>query len=260
MSGIVVAVHGGVASVTIDNPGAANALTPAMFRELARVWRLVESDHSIRVCVISAAGDRHFCAGADVSAIGAGTLRASGETLVFTPRQAGVTKPVVLALTGAAVGAGMAFVTDADVVVASEGATLRDPHVAIGQVCGYAALRLTALIPPSEATYLTLTGTPMSAARAFQLGLVNEIHPTPAEARSAAAAAAAAIVAASPAAVAATLRLQHAIRTPSHEDEVFADAMRAIDAHATHPDAAEGPVARAERRPPRWAGVDGTGE
>lgn len=251
---IIAEVHDGVARLTISNPERANALSPGMLQALEQEWRRLDEDRAVRVVLFTAVGDRHFCAGADVQSLSQpGEIIDPTRPARWTSRQNQVGKPVVVAVNGVCAGGGLGFVTDADVVVASRNARFLDPHVEIGQVSGFSVLRLALLVGTSEATLLALGGRAMGAERAYALGLVSELHDTPDEARGAAAEIAGNIARASPAAVAATIRGLREIRTPPHEAGVLQRAMAAATAHWTHPDAAEGPRARLEKRAPVWS-------
>ena len=249
---VINSVQGGVALVTLHNPQRGNALTRPIYEQLNEAWTWIENDPAIRAVVFSASGDRHFCTGADVSALG-GALRSPGERFTLTWRQAGVTKPVVVAVNGTAGGGGLGFVTDGNIVVATRRAKFTDPHVKIGQICGYGALRLVGIIGASEASRIALAGGVLDAERAHALGLVNELFDTADEARERALELAKAIVAASPASVQVTHALQRALASSAEQLRVLESANAAWDEHFTHPDAAEGPKAFQDKRAPVWA-------
>lgn len=242
----------GIAFVTLHNPDRGNALTRPIYEQLGEAWTWIENDREIGAAVFTAAGDRHFCTGADVSALG-GALRTPGENFTLTWRQAGVTKPVVVAVNGTAAGGGLGFVTDGTIVVSTRRAKFVDPHVKIGQICGYGALRLVTIIGASEASRVALAGGVLDAERAYTLGLVNELFDTAEEAKARAAELAAYIVAASPAAVAVTNGLLRGMDRLDEHQAGLAAANAAFDSHFPHPDAAEGPRSFKEKRPPAWA-------
>jgi enoyl-CoA hydratase/carnithine racemase len=255
-AGITTDVTDGIASVTLNNPDRANSLTRKMYEALRDAWAWIESDEAVRAVVFTAAGDRHFCTGADVSALSEqGSLRKPGENFTLTWRQAGVTKPVVVAVNGTALGGGLGFVTDGNIVVATRRAKFVDTHVQVGQICGYGALRLVSIIGASEATRLAIAGGTLDAERAHMLGLVNELLDSPDEAKARAREIAATIVAASPTAVQVTLGLQRGLSRSDEHERVLAAANTAIDVHMEHPDATEGPRAWLEKRPAVWAAL-----
>ena len=256
--GVHMTVADGVATVVLSNPSAANSLTRSIFLQLVETWKRVEDDQEIRAVVFTAAGERFFCTGADVSALATqGSLRlpgeATGEAWRLTWRMAGVTKPVIVSVNGVAAGGGLGFVSDGDIVFASRNAKFVDTHVNVGQICGYGALRLVTIIGASEAKRIALAGGALSAERAHQLGLVNELFDTPAEALEAAQKAARKIALASPASVHTTFGLLQRMSLGVGEDAVIRSADQAVDRHMTHPDATEGANAWLEKRPPSWA-------
>lgn len=256
--GVQLSVDAGVATVILTNPKAGNALTRNIFLALRDTWAQLEADDAVRVVVFTAAGEKHFCTGADVAALATqGSLREPGEgtgdAWKLTWRMAGLTKPVVVSVNGTAAGGGLGFVTDGDIVMASRNARFMDTHVNVGQICGYGALRLVNIIGPSEAKRIALAGGVLTAERALALGLVNELFETPAEALEAAQAAARKIAAASPTAVRKTFELLRGLSAPAHEAVVQKSADQFLDAHMTHPDSTEGAKAWMEKRPPVWA-------
>ncbi len=251
---VITSLTRGVATIELHNPRSANALTRPIYEQLCRAWEWVESDSAVRVVVFTAAGERHFCVGADMKALSnQGTLRIPGEKWTLTWRQFGVTKPVVVAVNGTAAGGGLGFVTDGDIVVAAAHVKFLDTHVAVGQICGYGALRLVSLIGPSEATRIAVGGGTLTVARAQELGLVNEIRPTVAEALTCAREIAERIASASPTAVRETLSLLRELsRTPT-QDSALRRADQVVEKHMNHPDATEGPRAWLDKRTPEWA-------
>jgi enoyl-CoA hydratase/carnithine racemase len=255
---VIFSVDDGIAAVVLHNPKAGNALTRNIYLQLRDAWERIEKDPAIRVVTFTAAGEKHFCTGADVSALTSqGSLRlpgeATGEGWRLTWRMAGVTKPVVVAVNGTAAGGGLGFVTDGDIVLASRNAKFIDTHVNVGQICGYGALRLVSLIGPSEAKRIAIAGGMLSAERAHALGLVNELFETPAEAVAAAKKTAEKIASASPTAVRKTLQLLQSLSRPGHEAPALRQADNILEEHMNHPDATEGPRAWLEKRQPGWA-------
>ncbi|MCX2931802.1 enoyl-CoA hydratase/isomerase family protein [Mycobacterium sp. CVI_P3] len=253
MPRVIRSLDGNIAVVSLHNPKAGNALTRPIYEQLCAAWEWVDATPEVRVVVFTAAGERHFCVGADMSALTEqGTLRVPGEQWKLTWRLAGVKKPVVVAINGTAAGGGLGFVTDGDVVIAARHARFLDTHTAVGQVCGYGALRMVSIIGPSEATRVAIGGGVLSAERAHELGLVNELADTAPEALARALEIAGAIANASPTAVAETLGLVRALSRSAENDETLRRADRVVDAHMRHPDASEGPRAWLDKRPAVW--------
>ncbi|MFM7272524.1 MAG: enoyl-CoA hydratase/isomerase family protein, partial [Gammaproteobacteria bacterium] len=163
-----------------------------------------------------------------------------------------VSKPVICAVNGMAVGGGLHFVADSDIVLAVEHATFFDTHVKVGLVAGLEPVMLARRIPLEAVMRLALSGGAerLDAARALQIGLVGEtvsrerLMPRAREI-------ATAIRSHSPAALARTRKaIWGAKELPLHE--ALQQAWDLIMAQSSHPDAAEGARAFLEKRPPRW--------
>jgi len=253
-SRIVRSLEGNVAVITLDNPKSGNALTRPIYEQLCAAWEWIDNDPAVRAAVFTAVGERHFCVGADMAALSQqGTLRIPGEEWKLTWRLAGVKKPVVVAINGTAAGGGLGFVVDGDIVIAARHARFLDTHTAVGQICGYGALRLVDIIGFSEATRVAIGGGALSAERAHELGLVNELVDTPAQAVARATEIAGMIANASPTAVAETLGLLRALARSAEVDAALERADRVVENHMKHPDASEGPRAWLDKRPAVWA-------
>jgi acyl-CoA synthetase (NDP forming)/enoyl-CoA hydratase/carnithine racemase len=251
---ITVRVEDGIGWLTISNPRAANALTPAMAARLADAWRELDENSEAKVLAVTGAGSRHFCAGADLKALKTpGGLIADGENAGLTSKACGVRKAVVAVVNGPAVGLGLSFIADADLVVASANATFSDPHVGIGRIVSYAALRMATKLPPAAALGVGLGTTRLTGQRAHELGLVDVLVDTPAELPEAVRNYVRPLIEGSPTALRESLSLLRAMTLPEHADRVLATAHARVDEMKDHPDATEGPRARLERRPPRWA-------
>jgi enoyl-CoA hydratase/carnithine racemase len=198
--------------------------------------------------------DPGFCSGADMSLLSADRSDApvsAREELSFLPGLQ-VSCPVLVAVNGVCAGAGLHFVADGDIVLASTDASFLDPHVSVGQVSALEPLTLWLRARPQALMRLALLGTAerIGAPEALAAGMVSEVVP-PEDLTARALELARAIAANSPAAVTAT---RHALRT--FEDELLERSLdagwAAIRAHWAHPDAAEGPRAFTEKRAPRW--------
>ena len=247
---------GAVAWITIDNPTKANTLDLALVRALRDAWLCAEADDHIRAVVLTATGDRHFCAGINLGLVGdPSALAADKAARSYTARDCDVTKPVIAAVTGAVLGAGLGFVTGSDVVLAARHATFLDPHVRLAQITGFTGIRLGRQLPASEFTHSLLGAVPITAERAHALGLVAEIHASADDARTAAGELAWRISQHSPTAVRHNLALLRKLAWGEGEDPFVEEAMATQAAHFSHPDSVEGLAAFAEKRPGRWAPV-----
>jgi E-phenylitaconyl-CoA hydratase len=248
---------GHIARITLNRPARGNALTSAMGDLLHEFWAEIKSDPRIRCTIVTGTGGKHFCTGADVDAAAArGRVRGEYDSLrnevLFTSRQNEVWKPTICAVNGMVAGGGLHFVVDSDIVVAADHATFLDTHVNVGMVGAIENIGLANRIPLGSALRMTLQGRNyrMSADRAYQLGLVEEVCPA-GDLDAAATAIAGDICANSPNAVALSMRSVWASREMpySHAIEYGYSLLRM---HWRHPDFAEGPRAFAERRAPVW--------
>jgi crotonobetainyl-CoA hydratase len=252
-------VEDGVLLVTLDRPPA-NAVDVATSRALYEAFRHLEADPALRIGVLTGAGTRFFSAGWDLKAAQAGEAvdadhgpgGFAGLTELFARR-----KPVVAAVNGLALGGGFELALAADLVVAAEHAELGLPEVTLGLVADSGGLlRLPRRLPRPVATELLLTGRRVGAAEALRWGLVSRVLPVE-RLLDGALDLARQVRAAAPLAVAAVLEVLRA--TATIDEEAGFALMRSGDLPAYRQmleseDAAEGPRAFAERRPPRWAG------
>jgi enoyl-CoA hydratase/carnithine racemase len=250
---------GAVTIVTIDRPERLNAINGAMMVELERFWDGFDADPDQRVAVVTGAGVRAFCVGADVKEIAElGELperqRHPDVRIAsrITPLQARVSKPAICAVNGICAGGGLHFVADCDVTIAAEEATFIDPHVSVGQVSALEPVVLARRMPLGALLRMVLVGSheTMTAERAYELGIVTEVVPR-ANLLDAALVLAQRIAANSPAAVAASRRaIWDSLELPLEGARQHGwDLLRR---HWAHPDFEEGPRAFAERREPRW--------
>jgi enoyl-CoA hydratase/carnithine racemase len=257
LEGIVYEVEGGIARIQIARPEKGNSLTKRMEQVFRAIWAEVRDSPEIRVAIVHAAGERHFSTGFDVSSVEADGAVANNlpldQDVFWSPHQNGVWKPVIACVNGLAVGAGLHFVVDADIVIASENAAFMDTHVNVGMVGAIENVGLAKRLPLGSALRMTLMGRHyrMPAARAYQLGLVDELVPTPAELLPAALAMARALLENSPQAMALSKQAIWGALERGYRDALeYAWALLRL--HWSHPDFREGPRAFAEKRAPRW--------
>jgi crotonobetainyl-CoA hydratase len=172
-----------VARVTIDRPDRMNAIDEAAEAELMRIWAAIEQDASVRCIVLTGAGERAFCTGADMKQSGNKT----GLEYWSAARPGGfgglalretLDVPVIARVNGHALGGGMEMVLGCDIVVAAEKATFGLPEPRVGRLAldGGIAI-LPRRIPHVWAMGMLLTGRRVSAAEALRFGLVNEVVP-----------------------------------------------------------------------------------
>ncbi|MCH2173764.1 enoyl-CoA hydratase/isomerase family protein [Myxococcota bacterium] len=251
----------GVATLTLDRPDRHNAIDYTMWDELPRAWEDIKGDSDVRVVVLTGAGERAFCTGIDVQGVdqkGSPVGEGRGlEQIRFTALQNRCWKPVITAVNGMAVGGGLHFVADSDVVICSDSATFFDTHVKVGLVAGLEPVGLARRMPIEAVLRMALTGglERMDAKRAHQLGLVSEIT-SQADLMPRAREIAEMIKQHSPAALARTKRaIWEGLDLGL--DDALKNAWALIREHSGHPDTSEGPRAFVERRPPRWAPPEG---
>jgi enoyl-CoA hydratase/carnithine racemase len=254
---------GPVLWVELDNPAALNAVSPPMQRELEEVWRSYDADPELLVALLIGAGDRAFCSGADVAAV-ADTSRARTSDYDresrFTPRQVGVRKPTICVVNGICAGAGLHFVADCDFTISADTATYVDTHVTVGQVSALEPIGLARVMPLSAVMRMVLVGRHerLSAARAYELGMVTEVVPA-VNLRERAREIAGWVASGSPEAIRISRDAVYGAFETGSAREALRRGFVLIRAHADHhPDAHEGPRAFFERREPQWAPLDDT--
>lgn len=244
----------GVALLTLDRPGKLNAVTDEMSRELAGHVDRLDADESIRVAVLTGAGDRSFCVGSDIGEVGeyAGPWQFRNRRDYCTVLRE-VRKPVIAAVNGYAYGGGLELALGSDIRLASTTSSFAAAEIKLGWIGGggVSAL-LAASLPASDAALLLLTGDPVDAAEAYRLGLVSRLY-EPGELLPAALALAATIARRPPiAAQSAKANLLAARNMGLAQAIQYEREMQAI-CLATQ-DAAEGRAAFAAKRPGRFTG------
>lgn len=255
-AGIRYVKDGPIARVTIDRPRVLNALDRAAHDTLSAVWDDVRDDPSVRVAVLTGAGERAFCAGTDLSA--AGDARGLNYLTGAPPLGAGglslrrdLFTPVIAAVNGLALGTGFELVLACDIAVAAEHAEFGFPEPRVGLMALDGAMHLLLRqVPLKQAMGLLLTGRRIGAAEARAAGLVNEVVPA-ADLAAAADRWAGDVLACAPLAVEATKHLAQESRDlPAWAAPrwVSPRALRAMESE----DAQEGVRAFREKRAPRW--------
>jgi len=177
---LVVERHGATVVLRMNRPDARNSLTRGLMFRLGEQLGDAESDVSVRAVVVTATGDRAFCAGMDLAAFAAGEGVSADEDdprwLTFQRFTAGeLTVPVIGAANGAAVGGGFELLLGCDMVVAAEGARFGLPEVKRGLFASGGGTWIGTRIPLTAALELALTGELIDASRAYELGLVNRV-------------------------------------------------------------------------------------
>ena len=240
-------IRDGAMILTLNRPEAANALNSEIGTALTAALTLAATDPEVRTVIVTGAGEKIFCAGMDLKAFAAGEdMQPVGSALTLLSN---CPKPVIAAVNGAAVAGGFEVVMRCDLVVAADHSRFGIPEVKRGLVAAGGGTRLPRRIPLQVALEMGLTGEPISALRALELGLINRVVPA-ADVLSTALELAAKINANGPLAVQVTKRLmleEIGEDNPSHVREMT----EAVFASA---DAREGAIAFAEKRAPSWLG------
>jgi enoyl-CoA hydratase/carnithine racemase len=250
-------VADGVGTVTLNRPEARNALNPTVVRELAEALARLDADPDARVVVLRGAGERAFCAGADLKGMfGTPSILAAREqyagvarVLETIPR---LRTPVIAQVHGYALAGGCGLAAACDVVIAAEDAVFGLPEIKVGLLPLMVLAPILRAASPKRVLELVLTGREIPAREALEIGLVTRVVP-PVELEATVARVARGLAALSPVMVALgkeafyrALELPHA--------QALAQLRDLLTIVASSEDAREGITAFREKRPPRWQG------
>jgi len=174
--------EGKIAIFTINRPEALNSMNVPAARELHKAMVDFRDDPELWVGIITGAGDRAFCAGADIKDMLPflkENLQNSPWAMPDTPmRGLDLWKPLIAAVNGMALGGGLEIALACDIRIASEKARFGVPEVTLGLIPGWGATqRLPRMVPRCKAAELLLTGKPIDAQEAYRIGLVNIVVP-----------------------------------------------------------------------------------
>ncbi len=260
------AISGAVATITIDRPAALNAMDLSTQERLRAALVEARDDMAVRVIVITGAGEKSFSTGSDLKGIpvlpeepaaawvatddrapshGAYVRRLNFQSLDLW-------KPMIAAINGFCIGGGLEIALQCDLRVASEAASFSLPEVKIGSVAGICGPLLHRLIPSAHAMKLLLTGARIDAAEALRIGLISDVWPQ-AEFQGRVAALAAQIAENAPLSLGATKRLIRETETLPR-DMLFSMTELVFGLLKQTEDRAEGRLAFAEKRKPRFVG------
>lgn len=180
MKYIDLSVQDEIAIIKINRPEALNAMNVDVIDELSRTIDRIDVDNAVKVVIITGAGERAFCAGADIAymvninPIEAEKYASSAQMVLNKIEKLG--KPVIAAVNGFALGGGCELAMVCDIRIASSNAKMGQPEVTIGIPPGWGGTqRLMRLVGPSRAKELVFTGKMISAEQAFQIGLINKM-------------------------------------------------------------------------------------
>ena len=243
--------EGPVAWVTIDRPDARNALNEAVRAGLFDAVARFNADDAA-VLVLTGAGDRAFCAGGDLKEMAELALEVPPpDFLPIFGRNVEVEKPTIAAVNGVAFAGGFLLAQMCDLCIAADHARFGITEAKVGRGAPW-AMPLPWLVPPRVALELLLTGDPIDATRAFEVGLVNRVVPGD-QLHDAVQGLAETIAANAPLSVRAAKQMVYRAAVGRSEDE-FAIADAIWEPVYRSEDAQEGPRAFGERRPPQWKG------
>jgi enoyl-CoA hydratase len=249
---VLTEVRGRVLLITINRPDQRNAVNAAVAEGIAAALDRLDAEPELSLGVLTGAG-KGFSAGMDLKAFVTGERPYAGDRGFAGITQRAAQKPLIAAVEGFAVAGGLEVALSCDLIVASRGARLGVPEVKRSLVAaGGALLRLPRILPRTVAMELALTGEPIEAERAHELGLVNRLA-EPGQALTVALELAETIAANGPLALAATKRIMtEAVDWP--DAEFFARQGEIVAPVMTSEDAREGATAFAEKRPAVWKG------
>jgi crotonobetainyl-CoA hydratase len=249
--------RGNVMIITINRPEARNAVNAAVSTAVGDALEQAQHDSDVRAVVITGAGDKSFCAGADLKAIARrenlyhpdhGEWGFAGYVRHF------IDKPTIAAVNGTALGGGTELALASDLVVAEERAKFGLPEVKVGLIAGAGGVfRIVHQLPRKIALEMLLTGEPISAAEALKWGLINQVV-ADGTVLEAALALAERVTVNAPLSVQASKRIAYGADDGVIPDEEpgWDRTTREFRALLKSEDAKEGPRAFAEKRQPLW--------
>jgi enoyl-CoA hydratase/carnithine racemase len=253
--GLIVEVKDGVAYLTLNRPEKRNALSRELLAELEATLTQIAADPALRVVVLAAKG-KVFCSGHDLSEMIGCSEDSYRELFTLCSRVMlqfrRLPQPVIARVQGMATAAGCQLVATCDLAVAAEEASFATPGVKIGLFCTTPMVPLVRAIPAKAALDMLLTGKPISAQRALEVGLINRVVPA-SQLDGAVQEYVEAIRASSPSIV----RLGKAAfydQIGLAEAAAYNRATEVMTDNALHPDAQEGMQAFLQKRRPVWQG------
>jgi enoyl-CoA hydratase len=179
---LLVDVQNGIASVTLNRPDVRNALSATLIRELEQALAKLEADPAARVIVLSGAGDKAFCAGADLKGVGdRGTTLQARESFGGLARileaMARMKTPVIAKVHGFALAGGCGLAAGCDIVVAADDAVFGLPEIKIGLLPLIVMAPILRSVGRKRGMLMILSGEQVSAREAYEMGLVSRLVP-----------------------------------------------------------------------------------
>ncbi len=179
--GIEYKKDGRIAIFTINRPEALNAIDPETMQELSQALIDFRGDDELWVGIVTGAGGRAFCAGADIKTMLPYMKKIKGQTWRWPPtilKGLDLWKPMIAAINGACLGGGLEIALACDIRIAAENATFGVPEIRLGLIPAWGGTqRLPRFIPRAKAAEMLLTGRPIDAQEAYRVGLVNKVVP-----------------------------------------------------------------------------------
>lgn len=258
MNEVVYDVEGPVARVTINRPERRNAMSFDVMRDLIGAFAEARRDASVRVIVLTGAGERAFCAGADLGSIAdnagfAGVHDARGRVAELFETMWAAGKPTIARVRGYALAGGFGLACACDLVVAADDAVFGTPEIDIGLWPYMISVPLLRTLAPKKALELMMTGRRIDAHEAERLGVVHRVVPVE-DLDTAVDELATTLAAKPPLAMRWGRESFYAVlgQPDAHAALQYLHTMLTVTANTD--DAAEGTQAFAEKRPPRWTG------
>jgi enoyl-CoA hydratase len=242
----------GIATLTINRPEQRNCLSKEVRDGLRVAWARFEGDASAKIAILTGSGDKAFCAGGDLKEMVETGLKVPARDMFPVPYEnIKLSKPTIAAVNGVAFAGGWMIAQGCDLCVASTNAKFAITEVKVGRGSPWAA-PLIHMIPQRIFMEIVLTGKPISAQRAYEIGLVNRLA-EPEQLMEAAMELAREVIEGAPLSVAAA-RETVMLSTEMGRAAALDAAWSAHETAYNSEDAQEGPRAFAEKRKPVWRG------
>ena len=242
----------GIATITINRPEQRNALSQEVREGLRAAWARFDGDATAKIAILTGAGEKAFCAGGDLKEMVETGLKVPPRDMFPVPYEnLMLSKPTIAAVNGVAFAGGWMIAQACDLCVASTTAKFAITEVRVGRGSPWAA-PLISMIPQRIMMEIILTGKPITAQRAYEIGLVNRLA-EPAALMDAARELAREVLEGAPLSVAAG-RATVMLATEMGRAEALDAAWAAHETAYNSEDALEGPRAFAEKRKPEWRG------
>jgi enoyl-CoA hydratase len=255
---ILTTIEEQIGIITFNRPNVLNALRSRLLEEVSGALLEMERDDRVRAIVITGAGEKAFAAGADISELNALATAGSGadqarKGQALTRQIERLSKPVIMAINGFALGGGCEIAMAGDILIASDNAKFGQPEVNLGLIPGYGgSQRTTRLVGKGMAAYLCLTGEIIDAQEALRIGLVARVVPR-SELLHEAKRVAGVIASKAPLAITACKRVINNGAHLSIDDALELEALE-FGALVDTEDIREGTTAFLEKRKPVWKG------